>query len=156
MQSIDFSSNSAGIIKSTPKPFIPSDLLKCPKVWLRVDRIRKSLETLYSGPYDVISRSEHFFTSQLPLGVTTVSMDRLFIFYLSKYNFLENLENSRKFVLVIQGTSCLTICRTPSLRFGHFFIPMIVATKNSRIFQKDGIIFYNTQSLDKYINNFLN
>ena len=77
MQSIDFSSNSAGIIKSTPKPFIPSDLLKCPKVWLRVDRIRKSLEAPYSGPYDVISRSEKFFTLKLPQGITTVSIDRL-------------------------------------------------------------------------------
>ena len=94
MQAIDFSSNSAGIIRSAPKPFIPSDLLKCPKVWLRVDRIRKSLEAPYSGPYDVISRSEKFFTLKLPQGVTTVSIDRLKPAYLKVVLDNDSVDNS--------------------------------------------------------------
>ena len=86
MQSIDFSNNSSGIIKSSPKPFVPSDLVKCPKVWLRVDRIRKSLEAPYSGPFDVISRNDKFFKLKLPQGDTTVSIDRLKPAYLKDNN----------------------------------------------------------------------
>ena len=86
MQSIDFSNNSSGIIKSSPKPFVASDLVKCPKVWLRVDRIRRSLEAPYSGPFDVISRHDKFFKLKLPQGETTVSIDRLKPAYLKDSN----------------------------------------------------------------------
>ena len=73
MQNIDFANKASGIIKS----FLPKDLMSCQKVWLRVDRVRKSLEAPYTAPYDVISRYEKHFVVKLPKGNTTVRIDRL-------------------------------------------------------------------------------
>lgn len=77
MLSIDFHSNASGICNSTPTPYIPSDLSNSPKVWMRVDRIRKSLEAPYTGPFQVIKRNPKFFILKLPQGETSVSIDRL-------------------------------------------------------------------------------
>jgi len=83
MQSIDFSSSASGSCHSLPQPYVPDDLSVCSNVWLRVDRIRKSLEAPYSGPYRVLSRAPKFFTIQLPRGPSTVSIDRLKPAYIS-------------------------------------------------------------------------
>lgn len=77
MQSINFSDFSSGDCHSLPEPYIPSDLFTCPKVWMRVDRIRKSLEAPYTGPYTVLRREPKFFILELPQGNTSVSIDRL-------------------------------------------------------------------------------
>ena len=51
---------------------------KCSKVWLRVDRVRKSLEAPYTGPYFVIERNPKYFVIKISDDVhKTVSIDRL-------------------------------------------------------------------------------
>ncbi|KAK3888151.1 hypothetical protein Pcinc_007795 [Petrolisthes cinctipes] len=53
MQSINFSDFASGDCHSCPQIYVPLDLLNCPKVWMRVDRVRKSLEAPYTGPYEL-------------------------------------------------------------------------------------------------------
>ena len=77
MQKIDFYSNAAGICHSPPQPYFPPGLKNCMKVWLRTDRVRKSLEAPYTGPYNIISRDPKFFILKFPQGNTSVSIDRL-------------------------------------------------------------------------------
>ena len=77
MKSVNFFDFSAGKCHSTPKSYIPDDLQTCSKVWMRVDRIRRSLEAPYSGPFQVLKRHSKFFTLDLPQGETNVSIDRL-------------------------------------------------------------------------------
>ena len=47
------------------------------EVWVRVDRLQKSLEAPYSGPYPVVRREQKYFVLRLPQGDTSVSIDRL-------------------------------------------------------------------------------
>lgn len=63
---------------STRKPHVPKQLKDCTHVWLRVDRVRRSLEAPYTGPYLVLQRSPKTFTIELLDGKTeVVSIDRL-------------------------------------------------------------------------------
>ena len=75
--SIDFISMSPGVVNSTPKAYVPKNLDKCSKVWLRVDRVRKSLEAPYSGPYEILERKAKYFVLKLPHGNKSVSIDRM-------------------------------------------------------------------------------
>lgn len=60
------------------KTYIPPDLKTCSKVWVRVDRIKKALESPYSGPYEVVDRYPNYFRIKLLSGKTdTVSINRL-------------------------------------------------------------------------------
>ena len=77
MKSVDFESLAIGDCHSPPSTYIPSDLKHCSQVWLRVDRVRKSLEAPYTGPFEVITRYPKFFVLNLPRGHTSVSIDRL-------------------------------------------------------------------------------
>ena len=78
MSKLDVSDLACGKCHSLPKTFIPKDLETCDKVWLRVDRVRKSLEAPYSGPYKVIKRMPKHFQIQLSDDVhSCVSIDRL-------------------------------------------------------------------------------
>ncbi|KAF2355967.1 hypothetical protein FHG87_013278 [Trinorchestia longiramus] len=77
MQSIDFRHCSEGTCHSSPPSYVPPDLQTCDKVWMRVDRVRKSLEAPYTGPFEVLRRSLKTFTLKLPQGDSTVSIDRL-------------------------------------------------------------------------------
>ena len=77
MQSINFYDFAGGDCHSSPRPYLPPDLYTCPKVWMRVDRVRRSLEAPYVGPYEVVRRAPKFFTLKLPHGTTSVSIDRL-------------------------------------------------------------------------------
>ena len=77
MQSINFYDFSSGDCHSVPNSYIPSDLHTAPQVWLRVDRVRKSLEAPYSGPFEVLRRYPKYFVLRLPQGDTSVSIDRL-------------------------------------------------------------------------------
>ncbi|KAF2345732.1 Reverse transcriptase domain [Trinorchestia longiramus] len=77
MQSIDFRQCSEGTCHSSPPSYVPPDLQTCDKVWMRVDRVRKSLEAPYTGPFEVLRRSPKTFTLKLPQEDSTVSIDRL-------------------------------------------------------------------------------
>ncbi|GBM90210.1 hypothetical protein AVEN_121847-1 [Araneus ventricosus] len=57
--------------------FVSDDLIKASHVFLRIDRVRKSLEPPYAGPYKVLSRTEKVFTVEIDGKPTTVSTDRL-------------------------------------------------------------------------------
>ena len=57
---------------------VPKELTECKKVWVRVDRHKRSLESPYSGPYNVMARNIDYFTIELANGKTdTVSINRL-------------------------------------------------------------------------------
>ncbi|KAF2349906.1 Zinc finger H2C2-type histone UAS binding [Trinorchestia longiramus] len=77
MQSIDFRQCSEGTCHSSPPSYVPPDLQTCDKVWMRVDRVRRSLEAPYTGLFEVLRRSPKTFTLKLPQGDSTVSIDRL-------------------------------------------------------------------------------
>ncbi|GBN82603.1 hypothetical protein AVEN_131548-1 [Araneus ventricosus] len=57
--------------------FVSDDLIKASHVFLRIDRVRKSLEPPHAGPYKVLSRTEKVFTVEIDGKPTTVSIDRL-------------------------------------------------------------------------------
>ncbi|GBM32887.1 hypothetical protein AVEN_21753-1 [Araneus ventricosus] len=57
--------------------FVSHDLIKASHVFLRIDRVRKSLEPPYAGPYKVLSITEKVFTVEINGKPTTVSIDRL-------------------------------------------------------------------------------
>ncbi|GBL99733.1 hypothetical protein AVEN_249764-1 [Araneus ventricosus] len=57
--------------------FVSDDLIKASHVFLRIDRVQKSLAPPYAGPYKVLSRSETVFTVEIDGKPTTMSIDRL-------------------------------------------------------------------------------
>ena len=77
MQSMNFYDFASGDCHTIPNSYVPNDLHHTPQVWLRIDRVRKSLEAPYSGPYEVVKRFPKFFILKLPQGETSVSIDRL-------------------------------------------------------------------------------
>ena len=77
MHSIDFYQFSSGDCHTIPPSYVPKDLFSVSKVWLRVDRVRRSLEAPYSGPFTVIERNPKYFILDLPHGPKSVSIDRL-------------------------------------------------------------------------------
>ena len=68
---------ASGNCHSPPPPYIPQELAICSKVWMRIDRVRKSLEAPYSGPFEVLDRHPKHYLLKLPQGNTRVSIDRL-------------------------------------------------------------------------------
>ena len=81
MNEVDFHSMSEGRSHSSmseSKAYIPKDLGSCSHVWVRVDRVRRPLESPYIGPLRVVNRSPKFFIVEFPSGETdTVSINRL-------------------------------------------------------------------------------
>ena len=59
---------SRGKFKTPKKSFIPKELANCEEIWLRVDRIRRSMEAPYTGPYKVLHRTDKNITIQLNNG----------------------------------------------------------------------------------------
>ena len=58
--------------------YIPKDLQSCSRVWVRVDRLKRPLESPYKGPYVVKARQAEYFTIEYPSGKTeNVSLNRL-------------------------------------------------------------------------------
>ena len=51
MKTLNFYDFSTGDCHSVPNSYVPRDLNTASKVWLRIDRVRKSLEAPYSGPF---------------------------------------------------------------------------------------------------------
>ena len=75
MKTLDFS--ELPDFHNKPVVYIPKKLENCSHVWLRVDRVRRSLEAPYDGPFKVIKRNERVFTIELPTGQhETVSIER--------------------------------------------------------------------------------
>lgn len=57
--------------------FIPKDLKTTPFVFLRIDRLKKQLEPAYEGPYQVLERTEKYFTLLIKGKEVNISIDRL-------------------------------------------------------------------------------
>ncbi|UYV65783.1 hypothetical protein LAZ67_3005446 [Cordylochernes scorpioides] len=64
-------------VKSSYKIFVPKDLSSCSHIFLRVDKVKKSLEPPYNGPFPVLARTEKYFTICVKGRDMTVSIDRL-------------------------------------------------------------------------------
>src|ERR1044072_1133715 len=63
---------------SQSSSYMPKELQTCTHVFVRTDRIRKSLEAPYSGPYEVLQRMDRCFKIKLRDGRTdVVSIGRL-------------------------------------------------------------------------------
>ena len=78
MNELDFHSMSEGRSHSNNDVYIPKDLENCSHVWVRVDRVRRPLESPYIGPLRVMKRSHKFFVVEMPSGKTdSVSINRL-------------------------------------------------------------------------------
>lgn len=63
--------------KRKDKAFVHKDLQTCSSVYVRVDKVKASLEPPYQGPYKVIKRRKHFFEIDLGGKTDTVSVSRL-------------------------------------------------------------------------------
>lgn len=59
------------------KIFVHPDLQQCKRVFVRVDKVRASLEAPYQGPYTVTKRREHYFELDMDGKKDTVSIMRL-------------------------------------------------------------------------------
>lgn len=59
------------------KIFIHQDLDTCKRVFVRVDKVRVSLEPPYQGPYTVIKRNKLFFEIDIDGKTETISISRL-------------------------------------------------------------------------------
>ena len=78
MRKFNFEELSRGIIHSSHKAYVPKELKDSTHVWIRVDRVRRSLEAPYSGPFKVLSRYPKFFMIENFHGKKeNVSIDRL-------------------------------------------------------------------------------
>jgi hypothetical protein len=77
MRQLDF--RAAPDLHSTGrKTFIPPELSSCTHVYVRVDRIRKTLEAPYTGPFLVLERCDRNFKLQMTNTRTDlVSIERL-------------------------------------------------------------------------------
>ena len=59
------------------KSHVSNTLSRCTHVFVRHDRVRKSLQPPYDGPFKVLTRSDKHFTLQFPNRIDVVSIDRL-------------------------------------------------------------------------------
>ena len=60
------------------KPYLPEELNTCKRVWVRVDRVKRPLESPYSGPYEVVQRNTSYFILRLPSGrEESISLHRI-------------------------------------------------------------------------------
>lgn len=57
--------------------FVHPDLKLCEYVFIRNDAVRKPLQPPYDGPYKIVSRTDKYYSIQLPNRITQVSIDRL-------------------------------------------------------------------------------
>ncbi|GBL74957.1 Transposon Tf2-9 polyprotein [Araneus ventricosus] len=57
--------------------FVNKDLENCSRVFQRIDRVKKQLESPYEGPFPVIERKDKYFTINIKGENVNVSLDRL-------------------------------------------------------------------------------
>lgn len=69
---------------SNETPFIHKDLGSCSHVFVRLDRVKKSLEPPYQGPFPVITRHEKYFVIRIKGRDDSVSINRLKPAYILK------------------------------------------------------------------------
>lgn len=74
--------------KNKMKPFVHKDLKTSKQVFVRIDRVRKTMEKPYNGPFAVIEKCDKYFTLNIKNKPTNISIDRLKPAYtLSEENF---------------------------------------------------------------------
>ncbi|VDP93697.1 unnamed protein product [Echinostoma caproni] len=59
------------------KVFIPTELVTCSHVFIRIDAVRKPLQQPYEGPFQFISRQEQFFKVDRHGRVDTINIERI-------------------------------------------------------------------------------
>ena len=65
-------------LNKSPKSYVPEKIKTCNKVWIRVDRVRRSLEASYLGPSTVFQRTPKYFVIKTNNDIDTrVSVDWL-------------------------------------------------------------------------------
>ncbi|GFS89334.1 transposon Ty3-I Gag-Pol polyprotein [Nephila pilipes] len=57
--------------------FFLKDLKLCSHVFVRVDRVKKALESPYEGPFPVVARNDKYYTLKIKGKDINVSVDRL-------------------------------------------------------------------------------
>ncbi|GFS96654.1 retrovirus-related Pol polyprotein from transposon opus [Trichonephila clavipes] len=57
--------------------FVHKDLKSCSYVFIRIDRVRKTLEPPYEGPYAVQKKYDKYFTILIKDKAVNISVDRL-------------------------------------------------------------------------------
>ena len=77
LQHLSHCPNLLSTISPPPLLFLPPDLLQASHVLVHRDAAAPPLAPVYSGPYQVLSRSPHFFTLCLGSHTDTVSVHRL-------------------------------------------------------------------------------
>ena len=85
--------------KTSQKVLVHKDLKTCSHVFLRVDRVRKSLEPPYEGPFLVTERTPKYFTIEIKGKEMNVTIDRLkpaFILANENENFPDIKEDTLK------------------------------------------------------------
>ena len=125
----DMNNDANAFIHTIPKTFVSKDLLTCKQVWLRTDRVRKSLEAPYTGPYTVVNRTDKHFTIDVKDTHITVSIDRL------KPAFLKDI--------VIKETTRDSLPDT-SIQHPKDVVEINKKTKSGRVvkWKKDNTYFY--------------
>ncbi|GFY52514.1 transposon Tf2-6 polyprotein [Trichonephila inaurata madagascariensis] len=68
---------------SNSSMFVPTNLKSCSHVFLRVDSIQPPLSQNYTGPHEVIRRTDKVFTILINGRKKTVSIDRVKPAYMS-------------------------------------------------------------------------
>jgi cleavage and polyadenylation specificity factor subunit 1 len=77
MRQIDFRSLPAAHFSSSAS-YVPAELQSCTHVYVRVDRIKRTLEAPYTGPFLVLDRFDRCFKLQIsPDKTDMVSIDRI-------------------------------------------------------------------------------
>lgn len=67
----------SGSNHSKPKVFVPNDLATCDYVFVRVDYVKRPLQSPYDGPYEVINRNDKFFDVLIGGREKRISIDRI-------------------------------------------------------------------------------
>ena len=106
MKRINFQEMAESHTHGKRKIYVPKELKKCSKVWLRTDRVRRSLEAPYSGPYIVSERNDKYFKIVTTSGIEqNVSIDRLKPVYMpeEKSNPNDNIDEWNEETVNIEG-----------------------------------------------------
>ena len=78
---MNFFSNRSPAPINTEKRYtnfhVDKQLLTCPTVYLRVDRVKKGLENSFTEPFKVLKRFDKYFIIETFKGSSKISIDRL-------------------------------------------------------------------------------
>ncbi|UYV74968.1 hypothetical protein LAZ67_12001925, partial [Cordylochernes scorpioides] len=85
--------------------FIHKDMNTCSHVFLRIDRVKKSLEPPYQGPYRILERHDKYFVLDINGRNASISIDRLKLAYLPSADCNTDTVKSTPFLPNDVGTS---------------------------------------------------